>query len=119
MKKIVKYVAVASALAMPVLAFANGNPQTKAAMTSAGCFACHAVSHKVVGPAYSWVAYVFAHKPGAVAHLAHKIISGGTGRWNAWTGGVPMVPHPQLTLAQAEQMAEWVLAQKPVKPPKA
>jgi hypothetical protein len=29
-----------------------------------------------------------------------------------------MIPHPQLTLAQAEQMASWVLAQKPVAPPK-
>lgn len=118
MKKIIKYVAIASALTMPVAALAAGNPQTKQAMTAAGCFACHAVNHKVVGPAYSWVAYVFDHKPNADVHLAHKIISGGTGRWNAWTGGIPMVPHPQLTLAQAEKMADWVLAQKPVAPPK-
>jgi len=118
MKKIVKCIAVASALALPVLALANGSPQTKAAMTGAGCFACHAVSQKVVGPAYSWVSYKFAHKPGATKELAHRIIAGGAGRWNAWTGGIPMPPHPELTLAQAEKMANWVLAQKPVAPPK-
>lgn len=118
MKKIATSLALAVAMALPVAALANGNPQTKSAMTNAGCFACHAVTHKVVGPAYGWVAYVFAHKPGADVKLAHKIISGGTGRWNAWTGGIPMVPHPQLTLAQAEQMADWVLAQKPIAPPK-
>ena len=118
MKQLVRGLAVAAALALPGLAMANGSPQVKAAMTSAGCFVCHAVSHKLVGPAYSWVAYAFAHKPGAKLRLAHKIISGGAGRWNAWTGGMAMIPHPQLSLAQAEQMAAWVLAQKPVAPPK-
>lgn len=118
MKRIVKSLAVAAALALPGLALANGSPQVKAAMTGAGCFACHAVNHKVVGPAYSWVAYVFAHKAGAKVTLAHKIINGGAGRWNAWTGGIPMVAHPGMPLAQAEQMAAWVLAQKPVAPPK-
>ncbi|MHB8253739.1 MAG: c-type cytochrome [Acidiferrobacter sp.] len=118
MKKIVKYVALVSALALPVIALANGSPKTKSAMTAAGCFACHAVNAKVVGPAYGWVAYKFAHKPGAKVELAHKIIAGGAGRWNAWTGGIPMPPHPELTLGQAEQMASWVLAQKPIAPPK-
>lgn len=118
MKKIVKYVAMASALALPVLALANGSPQAKSAMTGAGCFACHAVTHKVVGPAFGWVAYTFAHKAGADATLAHRIINGGAGYWNAWTGGIPMPPHPELTLAQAEQMAKWVMAQKPIAPPK-
>ncbi len=118
MKRIMRMAVLAAACSAPVLAFANGNPQTRAAMTSAGCFGCHAVNHKVVGPAYSWIAYVFAHKPGAEVKLAHKIISGGTGRWNPWTGGIPMIPHPQLSLAQAEQMAAWVLAQHPVAPPK-
>jgi len=117
-KTIVGYIFGVSALVVPLLAFANGSPAVRNQMTNAGCFACHAVSHKVVGPAYSWVAYTFAHKPHAKATLAHRIIAGGAGRWNAWTGGIPMPPHPQLTLAQAEQMAGWVLAQKPVAPPK-
>jgi len=118
MKKVVKYVAMASALALPVLALANGSPKIKAEMTGAGCFACHAVSQKIVGPAYSWVAYTFRHKPGAAKELAHRIIDGGAGRWNPWTGGIPMPPHPGMTLAQAERMADWVMAQKPVAPPK-
>ncbi|HUW98421.1 MAG TPA: c-type cytochrome [Acidiferrobacter sp.] len=117
MKRFRGCMAVISILALPALASANGSPQTHAAMVNEGCFACHAVSHKLVGPAYSWVAYVFAHKPNAAVRLAHKIINGGGGRWDAWTGGIPMLPHPELTLAQAEQMADWVLAQKPVAPP--
>ena len=89
----------------------------KAQMNAQGCFACHAVDMKIVGPAYSWVAYRFAHQKGAVEKLAHKIIAGGAGEWNAWTGGIAMPPHSNLSLAQAEAMARWVLAQKPVAPP--
>ena len=48
MKQIMKGVALAAALALPGLALANGSPQVKAAMTGAGCFACHAVNHKLV-----------------------------------------------------------------------
>lgn len=108
----------ALAVAAPLVALAQGSPQIKAEMTNAGCFACHAVTHKVVGPAYGWVAYTFAKKPGAELKLARKIITGGAGRWNPWTGGIPMPPHPELTLAQAEQMASWVLVQHPMAPPK-
>ncbi len=118
MSSVVRRLGLALALAAPVAAFAAGSPQVKQAMTSAGCFACHAVANKIVGPAYGWVAYHYRGKPGAAVYLAHKIISGGTGYWNPWTGGVPMVPHPTLSLAQAEQMANWVLAQKPIAPPK-
>lgn len=99
------------------LAAPAANAAIKAQMNAQGCFACHAVNMKIVGPAYSWVAYRFAHQKGAVAKLAHKIISGGAGEWNAWTGGIAMPPHPNLTLAEAEAMARWVLSQKPVAPP--
>lgn len=118
MSSIVRRLGLALALAAPVAAFAAGSPQVKQEMTANGCFACHAVTHKIVGPAYGWVAYHYHNNPTTIAYLARKIISGGTGYWNPWTGGVPMVPHPQLTLAQAEQMASWVMAQKPIAPPK-
>ncbi|EQD27147.1 cytochrome c, class I, partial [mine drainage metagenome] len=92
-------------------------PAIQSQMNAQGCFACHAVDMKIVGPAYGWVAYRFAHQKDAVQKLAHKIISGGAGEWNAWTGGIAMPPHPDLSLAQAEAMARWVLAQKPIAPP--
>ncbi|MHB1543388.1 MAG: c-type cytochrome [Gammaproteobacteria bacterium] len=93
------------------------NSAIKSQMNTQGCFACHAANMKIVGPAYGWVAYRFAHQKGAVQKLAHKIITGGAGEWNAWTGGIAMPPHPNLSLAQAEAMARWVLAQKPIAPP--
>ncbi len=88
-------------------------------MTAQGCFACHAIDSKVVGPAYAWVAYRFrAQVAAATVKLAHKIIAGGTGYWNPWTGGIAMPAHPNLTLAQAETLARWVLARHPLAPPK-
>lgn len=88
-------------------------------MVGQGCFACHAIHSKLVGPAYAWVAYHYRHDVSvAVVKLAHKIISGGTGYWNPWTGGIAMPAHPALTLAQAEAMARWVLARHPIAPPK-
>lgn len=88
-------------------------------MTQSDCFSCHSVDQKIVGPAYEWVAYKYKGKKGADKTLAEKVIKGGAGNWNAYTGGVPMPPHPQLTPAQAKEMVDWVLKQKPVAPPKA
>lgn len=88
-------------------------------MVGQGCFACHAIHHKLVGPAYAWVAYRYRHDiSAAVVKLAHKIISGGAGYWNPWTGGIAMPAHPNVTLAEAEAMARWVLAHHPIAPPK-
>ena len=86
-------------------------------MEGQGCFACHAVDTKVVGPAYAWVAYHYRGDASAVLHLAHKIIEGGAGYWNPWTGGIAMPAHPQLSLAQAEAMTRWILAQHAGAPP--
>lgn len=82
----------------------------QAMMQKAGCFACHAVDHKIVGPSYKDVAKRYKGQRGATVMLAEKVIKGGAGHWNAITGGVPMPPHPNLTKAQAEAMVKWVLA---------
>ena len=38
--------------------------------------------------------------------LAEKIIKGGTGNW----GQIPMTPHPNISQADAEKMAMYVLS---------
>ncbi len=70
------------------------------------CISCHAVNHKLVGPAYVAVAKRYHGKPGAVAKLMAKIKAGGSGDW----GQVPMTPHPTLTKAQLKAMVEWILS---------
>lgn len=102
---------------------ANGAAATvasaEAAMRKSDCFTCHAVDKKMVGPAYAWVAYRYKGDKEAVAKLAAKIKTGGMGQWNAYTGGVVMMPHPQLSDDEIKAMVEWVLSQTPVEPPKA
>lgn len=72
------------------------------------CMACHAVSNKLVGPAYKEVAKKYAGDKSAVDKLATKIIKGGSGAW----GAVPMPANPQVSEADARKLAAWVLGQK-------
>lgn len=103
--------AAVAALSLSSLAHAAGDPKAEVLMKKSGCFSCHAVDHKVVGPAYKDVAKRYKGDKAAAGKLADKIIKGGAGNWNAVTGGVPMPAHPQLSKADATAMAKWVLAQ--------
>jgi cytochrome c len=76
------------------------------------CFSCHAVDHKIVGPAFDAVARKYAGKPGAENMLVMAVKKGHVGTW----GNVPMPPHPQLTDAQIRQVVAWILSLKPQKP---
>jgi cytochrome c len=90
----------------------------EAEMKKSDCFACHAVDKKLVGPAYSWIAYRYKGDKAAVQTLMDKVKKGGAGNWNAYTGGAPMTPHPQLSDDQLKAMVEWVLSRPPVEAPK-
>jgi len=73
------------------------------------CFTCHQIDDKLTGPAYRDVANKYAGMPDTiVSHLAHKVISGGTGVW----GQVPMTAHPALSEEDAETMVRYVLLLK-------
>jgi cytochrome c len=72
-----------------------------------GCYACHAVNAKQVGPAFKDVAKKYAGKPDAVAYLSERIKKGGAGVW----GNVPMPPQ-NVTDEESKKLAEWVLSLK-------
>jgi cytochrome c len=72
------------------------------------CMACHAVDKKLIGPGYKDVAAKYAGQKDAVDKLAQKIQKGGSGVW----GAVPMPANPQVSEAEAKQLAAWVLATK-------
>lgn len=84
-------------------AFANADLAQKKT-----CMACHTTDKKIVGPAYKDVAAKYAGQPGASAKLAEKIMKGSSGVW----GAVPMPANPQVSAAEATQLANWVLGQK-------
>jgi cytochrome c len=75
---------------------------------SKNCMACHAVSTKLVGPAYKDVAAKYAGQKDAEPKLVQKVIKGGSGVW----GPVPMPPNPQVSEAEAHTLVKWILSQK-------
>ena len=70
------------------------------------CMTCHAVDHKVVGPAWVAVAQRFQSNPNpkALTLLTRRIAQGGVGSW----GQIPMPPG-QATEVQAKVLARLVL----------
>lgn len=72
------------------------------------CTACHAVDKKLVGPSYKDVAAKYAADKEAVSKLSAKIIKGGVGSW----GQIPMPANPQVSQADAETLAKWVMSIK-------
>ena len=94
-----------------------GDPATEVvAMVKADggdCLACHAVDHKVVGPAWKDVAARYKGDKGAEDKLVEKITRGGKGNWDKITGGMAMVPHPtKPTNAQLHEIVKLILALK-------
>ena len=75
---------------------------------SKNCLACHAMDKKLVGPSLKGIAAKYAGQKDAAANLAGKIVKGGSGVW----GAVPMPANPQVSEAEAKQLATWVLTAK-------
>ncbi len=72
-----------------------------------GCFSCHEISTKKIGPAFKDVAKEYAGKANAIDLLAKSIKNGGVGEW----GNVPMPPQ-NVSEEEAKNLAKWVLSLK-------
>ncbi len=82
---------------------AKGDALAKAS----NCMACHAVDHKLIGPAYQDVAKKYKGDKEAEAKLIAKVKNGGAGVW----GQIPMPPNaPKVSDADIKTLVEWVLA---------
>ncbi|MDH4061035.1 MAG: c-type cytochrome [Aquincola sp.] len=66
-----------------------GDADTEAAMTKAGCMACHTKDKKLVGPAFKDIAAKYKGQADVVTKLAEKVRKGGSGVF----GPVPMAPN--------------------------
>ena len=94
---------------LAALTLASGAASASADLAKAkNCMACHAMDKKLVGPSYKDVAAKYASDKDAAARLAKKIREGGTGVW----GQVPMPSNPQVSEAEAQTLAKWVLTVK-------
>lgn len=110
-----------------VLAQVTGTPAAKAPQPQAlaletlakksGCFECHSVDKKVVGPAYRDVAARYKDDPKARAALIETVKKGGKGHWSDITNGVPMPPYSgRLSAAEITRLVDWVLSFKDGEP---
>ena len=72
------------------------------------CLACHQVDKRKYGPNFKEVAAKYADQKGAADVLARKIRRGGTGVW----GQDVMPPQPQVSAAEARELARYVLSLK-------
>jgi cytochrome c len=75
-------------------------------MEKSDCKSCHLIDKKSIGPMYKDVAKKYKNDPKAVDNLAKKVINGGGGVW----GDVNMAAHPQVPLADAQEMVRYVLS---------
>ena len=88
-------------------AWAAGEANPKALAEDYGCFSCHGMVHKQVGPGFAQVAERYRRDPAMPAQLAAKIRSGSVGAW----GRVIMPRQAKVTEADAQMLAQWVLSQ--------
>jgi cytochrome c len=86
--------------------------QGQALVDQSDCKTCHHATNKIVGPAHAEVAKKYEFTKANVSMLAGKIIQGGAGNW----GDIPMTAHPDISKADAEKMAMYVLSLDGEKP---
>jgi cytochrome c len=71
------------------------------------CMACHGLVHKQVGPGFAQIAQRYRNDAEAPVRLAAKIRNGSVGTW----GRVIMPRQTQVSEADAQALARWVLSQ--------
>jgi cytochrome c len=106
-----KLILAAAALLAATGAQAMDAAAAKALAAKNACLACHAVDKKLVGPSYKDVAAKHKGQADAVAKVAARIKSGGSGMY----GPIPMPAQPNLKDDELKMLATWILAGAPDK----
>jgi len=104
-----KLILAAGLMAAPLAAPAADMPDW-IKMPTYDCKACHAIDHKLVGPAWQDVANKYKGDAKAEAMLMQKVKKGGKGNWDKVTGGVAMPPHPNISDADLKKVLDFELS---------
>jgi cytochrome c len=75
-----------------------------------GCFTCHAIDQKVIGPAWKDVAAKYRDDPGAEDRLVNKVSKGGKGVWGNEMAMPPFGPY--VKEADIRTLVRFVLSLK-------
>ena len=74
-----------------------------------GCFACHTIEKKLVGPAWKDIAAKYRGQKDAEAKLIIKVAKGGGGVW----GATPMPPNaPRVSENDIKSLVRFILSLK-------
>src|SRR5262249_48422756 len=75
-----------------------------------GCFECHDMNKRSVGPSFKDIAGRYKNVGGPRAKLIETMKKGGKGNWSDVSKGAPMPPYsPRLSDAEIEHLVDWVL----------
>lgn len=98
----------AESMAMASVSMEEGTALAK----KGGCFACHAIDRKILGPGWKDVAAKYADdKAAGKTHLLNKVAKGGAGVWTDITGGAAMPPYsPRVSDEDIETLVDFILA---------
>jgi cytochrome c len=100
------------AMTAGLLIVASGNVMADEALAKkSGCFACHAIGKKIVGPDWKDVAARYKGDAAARDALIKKVKTGGKGNWTEVTKGVPMPPYsPRVKDEDIAKLVDFILA---------
>ena len=108
MKTMVTLLTAVAAATLAAGAHAADTRNAEALAKSSGCFACHTVDKKLVGPGYKEIADRYRKDKGAEAMLVKKVKEGGKGVW----GDIPMTPNAHVKDEDIKTMVQWILSIK-------
>ena len=90
-------------------AASSGEVDGRALAQKSGCFTCHTIEKKLVGPAWNDVAAKYHGQKDAEAKLVTKVAKGGSGAW----GTVPMPPNsPRVNENDIKTLVHFILSLK-------
>lgn len=98
-------------LALPVPAVADPAEDYASGFALAqrkGCFECHAIGRREVGPSFAAIAERYRFDLEGRLRLPFVVRGGGAGHWGE---RFVMWPQQQLTHQEARQLVDWILAQ--------
>lgn len=77
-------------------------------ITKSGCYACHAMDKKVLGPSFKMVSEKYSNDPATLKKLTYKIYDGGGGVW----GDYAMGAQSHLKKDDITKMVRYILSLK-------
>ncbi len=79
----------------------------RALAQKSGCFTCHTINKKLVGPAWNDIAAKYRGQKDAEAKLIYKVAKGGKGVW----GKLPMPPNsPKINDSDIKTLVRFILS---------